>query len=124
MKYLVLIAALFVTGCSASAPTLKQYLLRTDTPSQFTLQDSTDAVGIGTLTVAAYIDGMGLVLETSNGEVRAARDHQWAEPLRESLRSYLSSKVSEQSGQVIRAYNYTNVDWAQRRVSLQDRGGT
>ena len=118
MKYLALIAALLVTGCSSSAPTLKQYLLRTDTPSQFTLQDSTGAVGIGTLTVAPYIDGRGLVLETSNGEVRAARDHQWAEPLRESLRSYLSSKISEQSGQVIRAYNYAKVDWA-RRIDIR-----
>ena len=125
MKYLVLIAALFVTGCSSSAPTLKQYLLRTDTPSQFTLQDTTNVVGIGPLVVASYINDLGLVLETSNGEVRSARDHQWAEPLRESLRSYLSSKISEESGQVIRPYNYAKVDWAQRiDIRIDELHGT
>jgi uncharacterized protein len=114
MKHLALIAALLVTGCSSSAPTLKQYLLRTDIPSQFTLQDSTGVVGIGGIVVASYINGLGLVLETSNGEVHVARDHQWAEPLRESLRSFLSSKISEESGQVIRAYSYGKVNWSKR----------
>ena len=125
MKYLALIATLLIAGCSSSAPTLKQYLLRTDTPSQFTLQGSTGVVGIGSVTVASYINGLGLVLETNSGEVRAARDHQWAEPLRESLRSYLSSKVSEQSGQVIRTYNYTKIDWAQRiDIRIDELHGT
>jgi len=75
--------------------------------------------------VAPYIDGLGLVLETSSGEVRVARDHQWAEPLRESLRSFLSSKVSEESGQVIRAYNYGKVDWVQRiDIRIDELHGT
>lgn len=125
MKYLVLIATLLVTGCSSSGPTLKQYLLRTDTPSQFTLQDSTGVVGLGGIAVAPYIDGLGLVLETSNGEVRVARDHQWAEPLRESLRSFLSSKISEESGQVIRAYNYGKVNWSKRiDIRIDELHGT
>jgi uncharacterized lipoprotein YmbA len=125
MKYLVLIAVLLATGCSSSGPTLKQYLLRTDTPSQYTLQDSTGVVGIGGIVVASYINDLGLVLETSNGEVRVARDHQWAEPLRESLRSFLSSKISEESGQVIRAFDYGKVNWSKRiDIRIDELHGT
>jgi uncharacterized lipoprotein YmbA len=125
MKYLALVVVLFVAGCSSSAPTLKQYLLRTDTPRQFILQDSNDVVGVGSITVAPYIDVMGLVLETSSGEVRVARDHQWAEPLRDSLRSFLSSKISEDAGQAIRAYNYGKINWTKRiDIHIDELHGT
>lgn len=123
MKSLSLIAILFIVGCSSSpVPSLKQYLLRADTPVEFTSQGSHQdlmaMVGIGTVTVASYIDGLGLVLETSNGEVHIARDHQWVEPLRLSLRSFLSSKISEELGQPIRAYSYGKIDLA-RRIDIR-----
>jgi uncharacterized protein len=119
MKYLALIVALFLVGCSSSpVPSLKQYLLRTDTPVQFSRQGSVVAVGIGTVTVAPYIDGLGLVLETGNGEVHIARDHQWVEPLRVSLRSFLSGKISKELGEPIRAYNYGEIDLS-RRIDIR-----
>ncbi|MBL4567771.1 MAG: membrane integrity-associated transporter subunit PqiC [Porticoccus sp.] len=117
MKYLALVA-LFLVGCSSSpVPSLNQYLLRTDTPVQFSQQDSV-VVGIGTVTVAPYIDGLGLVLETGNGEVHIARDHQWVEPLRVSLRSFLSGKISKELGQPIRAYSYGKIE-VSRRIDIR-----
>ncbi|RLA07699.1 MAG: hypothetical protein DRQ54_05080 [Gammaproteobacteria bacterium] len=118
MKYFVLITLLFVAGCSSSVPTLQQYLLRADAPGQYAVQDQSNVVGIGVVSVAPYIDGLGLVLETSAGEVRAARDHQWAEPLRESLRIFFAREISSDTGRVIRAQRSGEADW-QRRVDIR-----
>ncbi len=118
MKYLALITLLFVTGCASSVPTLKQYLLRTDTPSQFTVEQPNTGVGLGAVTVAPYIDGLGIVLETSDGKVRAARDHQWAEPLRESLRMFLAREISDNTGQIIHSQRSGESNW-QRRIDIR-----
>lgn len=118
MKFLALIAILLVTSCTSPVPPLKQYLLRADVPIPFTVEASGAVVGLGIVTVAPYIDGLGIVLETSDGEVRAARHHQWAEPLRESLRTFLALEISGQAGQIIRAHNSGEIDW-QRRIDIR-----
>jgi len=109
MKYLALIAILLIVGCSSTpAPSLKQYLLRADSPAKHTSQGSQQVVttiSLGKVAVASYIDGLGLVLEKGDGQVHIARDHQWAEPLRLSLRSFLSNRISSELGQPIRAYS-------------------
>jgi len=113
MKALILVFALFAVGCAGRAPELTQYLLRTDTASPVAEQ-APATIGIGKLTVASYIDVPGLVLESSNGQVRAARHHQWAEPLRESLRSFLASEVSAASKRAIGTHRYRESDWKLR----------
>ena len=98
-----LVIALFVTavGCTSTSPTYTQYLLRHDISSE-PVKSSEGIVSIGRLEVATYIDSLGLVLETANGEVNVARYHQWAEPLRESLRQYLASGISMQTEVTVR----------------------
>jgi uncharacterized lipoprotein YmbA len=117
MKFALFIVLLFTSGCSSSVPILQQYLLRTDAPVQYAAEQSGDVIGLGALVVAPYIDGLGLVLETRAGEVRAARDHRWAEPLRESLRTYMAREISQGAGQLVRANNSGEIDW-QRRIDL------
>ena len=118
MKFLVLLAIAVVAGCTSSVPTLNQYLLRSDASSQYTVEKQSAVVGFGSVVVASYIDGLGLVLESNEGEVRAARDHQWAEPLRDSLRVFMAQEISTNAGQVIRAYSIGENDW-QRRIDLR-----
>ena len=118
MKFLVLLAIVVVAGCTSSVPTLNQYLLRSEASSQFAVEKQSAVVGFGSVVVASYIDGLGLVQESRSGEVRAARDHQWAEPLRDSLRVFMAQEVSADAGQVIRAYNIGENDW-QRRIDLR-----
>ncbi|MBQ0718568.1 MAG: membrane integrity-associated transporter subunit PqiC [Gammaproteobacteria bacterium] len=118
MKSLLLLATLFVAGCTSSVPTLNKYLLRSDAAPQFAGEPATAVVGLGTLTVASYIDGLGLVLETDEGKIREARDNQWAEPLRESLRSYLAQEIAAQAKQVIRARSSGEID-GQRRIDIR-----
>lgn len=116
MKLIIPILALFAVGCAGKTPELKQYLLRTETPGQIG-QRAPATTGIGNLTVASYIDALGLVLEASDGEVRAARHNQWAEPLRESLRSFLASEVSAATGRAIGSYEYRESNW-KRRIDI------
>ncbi len=122
-----LVMLTLLVGCSStSAPSLKQYLLRTEAPVNYSPPDSSlnlqqgqlATVGIGSVSVASYIDGLGLVLETSGGKVHVARDHQWVEPLRLGLRSFLSSKISEKFGQPVRAYNDGKMPLA-RRIDIR-----
>jgi len=130
MKYLALITILLIAGCSSNpAPSLKQYLLRAEAPVQFTSQDTRQGlvttISLGKVAVAPYIDGLGLVLEKGDGQVHIARDHQWAEPLRLSLRSFLSNKISEGFGQPIRAYSYGSKDLSRRiDVRIDELHGT
>lgn len=119
MKYLAFTAILLATACTSTIPVRQQYLLRSNTSSQYAVVERAGAVvGIGGVTVAPYIDGLGLVLETSSGEVRAARDHQWAEPLRESLRTFLAREISVEAGQIIRAQRGGETDW-KRRIDIR-----
>ena len=118
MKFLITIAIIFAVGCTSTVPTLTEYLLRSDKPTQYSVANQTAVTGLGALVVAPYINGLGLVLETDNGEVRAARDHRWAEPLRESLRTFMAGEISAQAGQVIRAHRGGEHDW-QRTIDLR-----
>ena len=48
--------------------------------------------------VAPYLDQSGLVVEIAKGQMRAARQHHWAEPLEDALRSYLRAEISSALG--------------------------
>jgi uncharacterized lipoprotein YmbA len=129
MKYLALIAILLAVGCSSTpAPSLKQYLLRADSPVKHTSEGSQQVVttiSLGKVAVASYIDGLGLVLEKGDGQVHIARDHQWAEPLRLSLRSFLSNRISAELGQPVRAYGYGNKSLSKRiDIRIDELHGT
>lgn len=124
MKYTAILVILLVAGCAGTStstrenPALKQYLLRSAEPAQFSVMNPVAVTGIGAVTVASYIDGLGLVLETAEGEVREARDNQWAEPLRESLRTFLALEISTQAEQIIFSQRYGEVNW-QRRIDVR-----
>ena len=116
MKRLLIILVVFSFGCGGKTPELKQYLLRADAGGQ-TAELAPVSIGIGELTVAHYIDDPGLVIESSDGEVRAARHHQWAEPLRESLRRYLANEIANASGRAIGSREHKTSNW-KRRIDI------
>jgi uncharacterized lipoprotein YmbA len=116
MKRLLIILVVFLAGCGGKTPELTQYLLRADASGQ-TTEPAVVSIGIGELTVAHYIDDPGLVIESSDGEVRAARHHQWAEPLRESLRGYLANEIATASGHPIGGQEHKTSSW-KRRIDI------
>ena len=94
MRTLILASALLLAACSSQTvePT-RYYLLRSPVDVKSGQQYATPDFVLGRVEVATYIDQPGLVLETASGEVHMARLHQWAEPLRVSLRRFLASEI-------------------------------
>ena len=119
MKSLLLIVVLMAAGCAGTVPEVTQYLLRTDTPNKLNT-DGESTVGIGQLTVASYIDRLGLVMETEEGGIRAARYYQWAEPLRESLRAFLANEVAARANTPVRARTFGETDRKRELAQLID----
>ena len=99
MKQLAVILCLACLGaCTTATPLPSYYLLRSE------LNEGTRALQIqapfalGGLTIAPYIDQPGMLLETAEGDLRPARFHLWAEPLRDGTRTLLMSAISNASG--------------------------
>ena len=100
-KILVLPFLLALVACSSQPASNSSFLLRSDAQVQSReLRPSTEYT-FGSLTVADYINNLGLVVETEDGEVREARNHRWAEPLATSIKSFLASEISAQLGEDI-----------------------
>jgi uncharacterized lipoprotein YmbA len=100
MKIASITLLLLVVGCS-STPVMDThyYLLREDVvPSTRALKPSAD-YAFGNVAIAAYIDQSGLPLQLANGEIRPALLHQWAEPMRESVRHFLQKHISNAMGE-------------------------
>jgi len=100
MKIVSVVLLLLVVGCS-STPVVDThyYLLREDgVPSTRALKPSAD-YALGDVTIADYIDQPGLPLQLTNGEIRPALLHQWAEPMHKSVRSFLQKQISNALGE-------------------------
>jgi uncharacterized lipoprotein YmbA len=78
-----------------------QYLLRAETPAHTKRIEAPARIGLGRITVASYLDQSGIVIETEEREVRAARNHQWAEPLADGLRIYLRDEIANALGEEV-----------------------
>lgn len=97
---------LLLSACGAGAPSRSQYLLRADVPALAVHSDVLARIGLGRITVAPYLDQFGLVIETEDREVHAARNHQWAEPLADGLRLYLRDAITSALGEEVAANDY------------------
>ena len=99
MKTLIPLAiTLLLAACSSQPTSRATYLLRPDTQITSRQKISGNPMYLGTLAVANYIDQPGLVLEQANGKIHTAKHHQWAEPLRVSLRQFLCAEISAEIG--------------------------
>jgi uncharacterized lipoprotein YmbA len=120
MKRLWLTAALLLAGCAgAPAPDTDYYLLRSGAAAP-TSTGEVARVLLGSVQVASYIDRAGIVIETDSGSLRPARYHQWAEPLRDSLRVFFAGELSASLGRPVRAAPYPDTDWRQETDTVID----
>jgi hypothetical protein len=95
----VLTLMVLVSGCASNGtPETVRYLLRADPVSAQRMAIETPRVGIGRVVVAPYLGQLGIVLETGPGQIRAARQHLWAEPFDQGLRHYLRQALSAEIG--------------------------
>jgi uncharacterized lipoprotein YmbA len=100
MRWVALGCCLSILACSSTTPGRTQYLLRAAEPASHVAPGNGLArIALGRITVAPYLDQFGIVVETDEREVRAARNHQWAEPLADGLRLYLRDAIADVCGE-------------------------
>jgi len=95
------LVALLLLGCSGGASSPTRYLLRADPAPHASGGEGTLRVGLAVVSVAPYLEQDGIVVETEPGQVRAASQQLWAEPLEAGLRSYLRAELSRALGQEV-----------------------
>ncbi len=98
MKYALLMMTVLLFGCSGTPADTHYYLLRGEEPHQTRDLEPSKQYAMGNVIVAPYIDQSGLVLEVGPGEIRPARNHQWAEPMGGALHNLLLREVSRAVG--------------------------
>lgn len=99
MKRLVLALAVIALGCAsgATAPTT-HYFLRSDASDLSGSASATARVGLGRVTVAAYLELPGVAVETAANTIHSGQHHQWAEPLAEALPLFLREEIAGELG--------------------------
>jgi len=101
-----------LAGCSATAPAPTHYLLRTEPVEGVRKVESAARVGIGRVVLAPYLtDTPGIVVETTAGQVRQARQHQWAEPLDSGIRWFTRVEIARSLGHEVGGGLTDFADW-------------
>lgn len=120
MLALLIMAPLLLAGCSGGkkAPEPTFYLLRAEARVPDGLQKPPVQVGISRVSVADYLGQDGIVVATGGGQVRAARQHLWAEPLDSSIRLFLRDAISADLGYPVSADIGRRQSW-QYRVDVR-----
>ena len=100
----LLLLVLSVAACVSAPPERTQYLLRYDMASAVPAASPASGklkVGLGSVSVAAYLTQPGLALETAPNQLRSAQNHLWAEPLAEGLTLYLRAAIAARLGEEV-----------------------
>jgi len=99
MKKLTIALLLVLAGCAGQTVQTNYYLMRqSPIPETRQLKPSAE-YSLANVTIATYIDQAGIVMETPSGEFRAAHYSLWAEPLRQSVQSFLARAISSDYGE-------------------------
>jgi len=120
MFALFLLAPLLLAGCSGGkkAPEPTAYLLRADARVPDGLQNPSVRIGINRVALADYLGQAGIVVATNGDQVRAARQHLWAEPLDSAIRVFLRDAISADLGYPVSADTGRRQNW-QYRVDVR-----
>lgn len=98
MRWLCIATSALWLACASATPPPTQYLLRDASLGQSGRVEAPQWIALGSVRVAPYLRTTGIVVETEPGQVRAARSHEWAEPLEAGLRSTLGTGLSAALG--------------------------
>lgn len=110
MKIVSIALLLLLAACSSQPAQVHYYLMRADSvPESQSLAASAD-YALGSVTIAAYIDQPGMVLEVEGGQIQAALFNKWAEPMTRGVRSFLQVTITKQLGEALFASSESSAD--------------
>ena len=101
MRVLGLLLLSLLGGCASQPVETSNYLMRSGQELVSRQLDPSREYALGNVVIASYIDQPGLVMETEDGEIRAAKHHQWAEPVYDVVYNQLSVEISRARGEDI-----------------------
>ncbi len=91
---LIALVAVAAGGCLSLSPPPKAYLLTAAAPSAAPGAATNAAIGVGPVTIPAYLDRSPIVVRTGADEVRLSEEHYWAEPLGDAVPRTLGENLS------------------------------
>ena len=125
MRRLTLTLALCLAACASAPPERSYYLLRAEVPGTLASAENGVLLGVGTVSIAPYLDRSGIVVQVDDHRVREARYHLWAEPLDQGIRGYLSDRIAALLGRALNNGSNLVDQWDYRiDVAIEDFHGT
>jgi uncharacterized lipoprotein YmbA len=97
----LLMLVVLLSGCAGKAIEPSYYLMRSDHDQKTRELNPSKEFSMGTVVIASYIDQPGLLIETVDGEMRAAQYNLWAEPVYEGVRNKLVVEIGRAKGEDI-----------------------
>ena len=91
---LMALVVLGAGGCLTLSPPPRAYLLSAVPPSSASPPLADVVVGVGPVSIPAYLDRSPMVVRAGADEVRLAGEHRWAEPLRDAVPRILAENLS------------------------------
>lgn len=89
---IVLLGAL--TGCSLRGELPRTYILSAASAPTALGDRKGPAVGVGPVTLAAYLDRPSIVVREGGNQVRPSRAHEWAEPLKDGVARVIAENLA------------------------------
>ena len=99
MKIASLLLVVLLSGCASQSIEPSYYLMRSSHDLETRKLNPSADFSMGTVVIASYIDQPGLLIETKEGEIRAARHNLWAEPVYEGVRNQLLVEIAQARGE-------------------------
>ena len=99
MRVACLVLMALVAGCAGQVKEPNYYLMRSNHDLESRELKPSRDFSMGNVVIAAYIDQPGLILETNDGEIRAAHYNLWAEPVYEGVRNQLTVEIARVKGE-------------------------
>ena len=99
MKVASLLLVVLLAGCAGNSIEPSYYLMRSDHDLKTGVLNPSREFSMGSVVIASYIDQPGLLMETIDGEIRAAHHNLWAEPVYEGVRNQLMVEIALAKGE-------------------------
>lgn len=111
MKVASLLLLVLLAGCASQTIEPSHYLMRSEQDIKSRQLNPSRNFSMGNVVLASYIDQPGLLIETQDGNIRAAKHHLWAEPVYEGVRNELIVAIGQATGEDILPSSLTNTKY-------------